>query len=221
MKYTHTLLAAAALACSGAVMAQTAGSWSASVGLTSLNPAVDSGNLSAPSLPNTKVGVNSNTQLTGAVNYMVTDNIAVSVPIGFGFKHEVTGAGAIAGAGKLADTKGLPITVLGQWRFMDAKAQWRPYLGAGLTYAKFYGTNGTAVLTALTNPGGPPTTLSFKSKLVPTIQLGAIVNLNEKWYLDVNYTKTFLTTTGSLSTGQTIDVKLNPSTVALGVGYKF
>lgn len=205
----------------GTALAQKAGGFSASIGVTQISPSVNSGNLSAPSLTGTQVGIGNNSQLSAAITYMVTDNIAVQVPISFGFKHDVTGTGAIAGVGKLADTKALPITVLGQYRFMEANAAFRPYVGAGLTYAKFYNTNGTGVLTALTNPGGPGTGISFDSKLAPTIQLGAVFNVNEKWYLEAAYSKTFLKTRGNLTTGQTIDVKLDPSAFSFQVGYKF
>lgn len=215
------LAAVAVLAISGGALAQKAGSLSVSVGVTNLKPDVTSGDLSAPSLPGSKVDVGGNTQLTGAVNYMVTDNINVHVPLGFGFKHNVTGAGAIAGTGVIATTKALPITVIGQYRFMEANGKFRPYAGAGLSYARFYKETGTAVLTALTNPGGPATTLSFESKLAPTIQLGMIFNVNDKMYVDASYTKTFLSTKGTLSTGQTLETKLNPTGLTLQVGYKF
>ena len=212
--------AVAASGCSLAV-AQSAGSVSASIGLTQISPSVTSGNLSAPSLSGSQVSLNSNSQLTGAVNYMTTDNIAVHVPLSFGFKHDVTGSGAIAGVGKLADTKVLPITVIAQYRFMAANAAFRPYIGAGATYVKFYNTNGTGVLTALTNPGNVGTGVSFESKVAPTIQLGGIFNIDEKWYVEASYSKTFLSTRGTLTTGQTIDVKLDPSAYSFQVGYKF
>ncbi|MFM7332689.1 MAG: OmpW/AlkL family protein [Brachymonas sp.] len=221
MTKLNFILAAIVVASSTPTFAQKAGSWSASIGVTKIAPDVTSGNLSAPSLPSTKVDVGDNTQLTGAVNYSVTDDIVISVPLGFGFKHKVVGASAIAGVGTLATTKALPITVLGQYRFGAANATARPYVGAGLSYVKFYDTNSTAVLTALTNPGGPATTMRFESKFAPTIQLGLTYNINDKWYLDGNYTKTFLKTRGTLSTGQTLDAKLNPDGYTFQIGYKF
>jgi outer membrane protein len=220
MNFKPVFLAILALSAT-TVFAQKAGSWSASVGVTQIAPDVTSGNLTAPSLPGTKADVLSNTQLTGAVNYSYTDNFVVHLPIGFGFKHKVVGDGAIAGVGTIATTKALPITLIGQYRFMDANATFRPYVGAGLSYVKFYKTTGTGVLTAITNPGGPATTLSFESKFAPTIQLGATYNINDKWYLDASYTKTFLKTRGTLSTGQTLDSKLDPNGYTLQVGYKF
>ena len=204
---------------------QSAGSWSASVGVTHIAPSVDSGNLTSVPLhgtfSNTQVDVNSNTQLTGAVNYMATDHINLHLPLGMGFKHEVSGAGAIAGTGKLVETKALPITLIAQYRFMEANAVFRPYLGAGLSYVKFYKEKGTALLTALTNPGGAATGVSFESKLAPTFQLGGVFNLSDKWFLDASYCKTILKTRATLTTGQTIDVRLNPNSYTLQVGYKF
>ena len=221
MKYKTTIAFAALLAFSVSAFAQKAGSWSASAGITQIAPDVTSGNLSAPSLPGTQVDINSNTQITGAVNYAMSDNIVVSVPLGLGFKHKISGAGAIAGVGVIGTTKALPITLLGQYRFGEANAKFRPFVGAGLSYVVFYKEKGTNVLTALTNPGGPATTLSFKDKLAPTIQIGAVYNINERWYVEGNYTKTFLKTVGTLSTGQTLSTKLDPNGYTFQVGYKF
>ncbi len=215
------LIALAAASTCGLATAQKAGGISASVGFTQISPSVNSGNLSAPSLPGTQVGVTNNSQLTLAFNYALTDNLMLHLPIGMGFKHDINGTGTIAGVGKLGDTKALPITLIGQYRFLDANAAFRPYIGAGASYVKFYNTNGTGVLTALTNPGGPATGLSFESKFAPTLQLGGVYNLNEKWYVEASYSKTFISTRGTLTTGQTIDVKLDPSAYSFQVGYKY
>jgi outer membrane protein len=212
---------AAALFSGQAALAQKAGTVSVSIGATRIAPSVSSENLTAPSLPNTKVDVNSDTQVTGAVNYMVTDAIAIHIPLGYGFKHEITGDGAIRGVGKLAETKALPITAIAQYRFLDANATFRPFVGAGVSYVRFYNEKGTGVLTAITNPGGPGTSVKFDSKLAPTFELGALFNINEKWYLEASYAKTLLKTRGTLSTGQTIDVKLDPNAYTFQIGYKF
>ncbi len=217
----HHLLALLALAACDHAMAQKAGSFSASIGVTNLAPSVSSGNLTAPSLPGTQATINENTQLTANLSYMLSDNWAVAVPLGYGFKHDVTGTGAIAGAGVIATTKALPITVLLQYHFMDPGNAWRPYVGAGYTYAKLYDTQGTATLTALTNPGGAATTASFESKSAVTLQLGVLINVKDRWFVDLAYTKTKLSTRGTLSTGQTLDMKLDPSTFTVGLGYRF
>jgi outer membrane protein len=216
----HWLAAATlALAAGGAAHAQQAGRWIAQIGVTNISPDVDSGNLTAPSLPGTKVDIKSDTQLSGAVVYMMTDHWAIDVPLALPFKHDIVGAGAIAGVGKLGDVKALPITVLAQYRFGAPDAKVRPYLAAGPTYAKFYHERSTGTLSALT--AGSPTTLTVESKLGLTVEAGASFMLNERWSLDAAIAKTFLKTKTSLSTGQTIDTRLDPTSVMVSVGYLF
>lgn len=226
MNPSQKLFIAAALAVSSVYgFAQQAGTWSVSAGVTRIAPSVNSGSLSAPSgtgvIQDAKVDVSSSSRLTAAVNYMVTDHISLHLPLGLGFRHDVSGAGVLAGVGTVADTRALPITLIAQYRFLDADARFRPYLGAGLSYVKFYKERGTALLTALTNPGGPATSVSFKSKFAPALQLGGIFNLDKKWFVEASYTKTFLKTRGTLSTNQTIDVGLDPDCFTLQLGYKF
>lgn len=223
MKTTMKLVAACALlACGTAVFAQSAESVLVRAGATTITPNVDSGWLTAPSLAATTVSVGASTRMTGGITYMVSDNLAVDVPLGLGFQHDISGDGAILGAGKIGDVKALPVTALAQWRFMDAKSTFRPYVGAGLTYAAFYGAKSTSTLTAITG-GTPanPTTLAVNSKWTMSVQLGASVQLGGGWFVDANYVYTPLSTRTTLSTGQTLDAKLNPSAVSFAIGMKF
>lgn len=219
MKTQLRCIAAVLALGAGAAQAQQAGSWLARVGATNINPHVTSGDLTAPSLPGTKADIDDSTQLSGGITYMLTDNWAVDVPLALPFKHTLVGDGAIAGAGKLGDVRALPVTVLGQYRFGAADAQFRPYVGAGATYAKFYRERSTGVLSALT--GGSPTTFSVDSKLGLTIQAGLNYMINERWFVDGMIAKTFLKTRTHLSTGQTLDTKLDPITLSFGVGMRF
>ncbi len=204
-----------------AAHAQTAGTWSVRAGATNIAPDVNSGNLSAPSLPGSKTDVKSASQLSGGVTYMYTDNFAVDLPLSLPFRHDLVGAGALAGVGKIGDVKVLPITVFGQYRFLEAQAQFRPYVGLGVTYANFFGERGSGTLTGLTNPGGTPTRLSIDDRWGLTPQIGLVGRINERWFFDVSVAKTYLKTRNTLSTGQTLDIKLDPLSVSLGVGMRF
>ncbi len=217
-----TVVMACGLLAAGAAQAQTAGTLLLRAGVTQIRPNVDSGDLTAPALGGTQADIRASTRLSGGVAYMLTDHFAVDVPLAVPFKHEIVGDGAIAGVGKIGEVRSLPITVMGQYRFLDAKAPLRPYVGAGLTYAKFYKAKSTAALSALTG-GTPsmPTTLSVESKLAATVQLGVSYAFNEHWFADATVLHTFLKTRTTLSTGQTLDTKVDPDTVALTVGYMF
>ena len=219
---TKLLLIPALLACAAAAQAQSAGSILIRGGATTITPNVSSGDLTPPSLAGTKSAIGSSTRLSGGITYMLDNNIAIDLPLAVPFEHDITGDGAIAGAGKIGTVKALPATLLVQWRFMEPKATVRPYVGAGLTYAAFYGARSTSTLTAISG-GTPsnPTTLSVESKWAASLQLGASVQIGGGWFLDANYTYTPLSTRTTLSSGQTLDAKLDPSSVSLTVGIKF
>jgi outer membrane protein len=219
-KFALLALLASSVAASAA-HAQSAGSWSIRGGVTNISPDVTSGNLSAPSLPGTKTDVKSATQVSGGITYMYTDHFGVDLPLALPFRHDLVGAGAIAGVGKIGDVKVLPITVFGQYRFLEAQARFRPYVGLGLTYANFFAERGSGTLTGLTNPGGTPTRLSIDDRWGLTPQLGLVGRINERWFFDVNVAKTYIKTRNTLSTGQTLDLKLDPVTVSVGVGMRF
>jgi len=218
-----TLLAtlSATLMCAGAAQAQQAGSWLVRVGATSVMPQVKSGELSTPAPPNTRIDAGSSTVLAGGVSHMLTDHWSVDIPLALPFKNTIEGAGAISGSGELGEVQVVPITGFLQYRFREASAPWRPYLGAGLTYANFIQETGNGTLTGLTNPGGPPTTLKLKDKLGLSVQAGLTWQVAPKVFVEGLVGYTFLRTRATLNTGQTIDLRLNPVSLGLYVGYRY
>ena len=222
MKNTVKLLGCALLLCASArVMAQEAGTYMVKVGYAHFDPIVGSGALSAPSLPGTTVDVGTANTGIFTLAYMFTDHWSAEIYGGVPVKHDMYGAGAIRGVGVIGTVKQLPPTLFGQYRFLESSAAFRPYLGLGLTYAKFEDETGSAALTALTNPGGPGTTFSVQSAWGITPQIGFSAAINKKWYLDFSVNKSIIKTTTNLSTGQTVDTTLNPVVTQLSVGYRF
>jgi outer membrane protein len=218
-------VAAAAMLAAGSVCAQSAGTWMVRAGATTMTPVGPSGCMTAPDYGDgpgcTRSEVSSATQLAGGVTYMYTDNISLDVPLALPFKHDLIGAGSMQGAGKLGEVQALPMTVFLQYRFLEAKAKFRPYVGLGLTYAYFSKEQGSYHLTQTTNPGGPATSFTVDSKFIMTPQIGATLALNDKWFVDVFYSKSKLNTTTHFSTGQTMGADLDPAAYGIAVGYKF
>ena len=218
-----TFLALACLCTIGAAHAQAAGSWLIQGGLTRIAPDVSSGNLSAPSPAGTQVDVGSDTRLTAQLTYVYNQNWAVAVPLGTGFKHKLYGAGAISGTGQIGTVSALPISVFGQYRFGESNDKVRPYAMLGLSYVRFHDAAGSAALNGLNpaNPVGGSTGLSVDSRWALSPGLGLSVQLDDKWFVDVSWAKTYLKTTTTLSTGQTIETTLDPVSIKFGVGYRF
>jgi len=226
MKPQLKFIAAAALCIAGSSFAQTAGTWMVRAGAANITPSVTSGCLSAPDFGDgptgcTKSDVGADTQLAGGITYMLTNNVAIDVPVALPFKHKIIGAGSMAGSGDLGEVQALPITLFVQYRFMEPSAKFRPYIGLGATYAYFFNAQGSGRLTATTNPGGPPTKLTVDSKFILTPQIGATLALNDKWFVDVSYSKSKLSTTTNMSTGQKMNVDLDPASYSIAIGYKF
>jgi outer membrane protein len=231
MKTPVKFLAAAALLTAGSAFAQTAGTWMVRAGVTTISPQVSSGCLSAPdfgdlgaggALGCTRSDVSSDTQPSGGITYMLTDNIAVDVPVALPFKHKLIGQGSLAGAGEVGEVQALPFVVFLQYRFLDASAKFRPYIGLGATYAYFFNEQGSGKLTATTNPGSvTPTTFKTDAKFVLTPQIGATIAVNDKWFVDLHFSKSNLSTTTTFSTGQHIDIALDPTSYGIDVGFKF
>ena len=213
---------AAIMATTGhAALAQSAGTWLVKGGFNGIAPAVKSGDLSAPSLPRSQIDVTSANSLIATATYLLTNNASVEFVAGLPYKHDIQGAGSLAGVGKLGSIKQIVPTVFAQYRFMAPTATARPYLGMGLTYAYFYGAEGSAALTALTNPGGPATRLSSTSGFGLSPQAGLSIQLHERWYLDAALAKTFLKNSSTLSTGQKIETTLNPISTSVSIAYRF
>jgi outer membrane protein len=210
------------LACAATAHAQTAGTWMVRAGATTITPNVASGDLSPPSLAGSKAAIGNSTRFSGGITYMFNDNISFDLPVAVPFQHDISGDGAVAGVGKIADVKAAPVTLLAQWRFMEATSAFRPFVGLGITYASFYGARTNSTLTAITggNPSNP-TTISIDSKWAATVQLGATMAIDSKWYVEAAYTFTPLSTRATFSSGQTQDIRLDPSSVSLAVGYRF
>ncbi len=228
MKNQLKFLALAAALTAGSVYAQTAGTWMARAGVAKLTPANPSENLSAPSLyivgtnTGTQVNTGEASQIAGGITYMVTDNVSVDLPLALPFKHALYGAGATEGVGQIGEVQALPVTLFLQYRFMEAAAKVRPYVGLGVTYAYFFNEQGSGTLTRLTG-GTPsnPTKLTVESKFTVTPEIGVTVAIDEKWFVDMFYSKAKLTTQSRLSTGQTVNAALDPTFVGVSVGYKF
>ena len=215
------LVATAALCGAGAVHAQAAGDVMVQLGWNKIMPKVKSSDLSAPSLPGSQINIKSASALFATATYMITDDISVEALGGLPYKHDIEGAGAVSGVGKIGSIHQISPTVLLQYRFLAADGPFRPYVGAGPTFAKFYGTKGSAALTAVTDPGGPATTIGGDTEWGGTLQAGANYKIDKHWFLDAAVLKTFINTKASLSTGQETRARLNPVSINASIGYTF
>ena len=215
------LVAVAAMCGAGAAHAQVAGDVMIQLGWDKIMPKVKSGDLSPSPVPGAKIDIKSASALFLTATYMITNDLSIEVLGGLPYKHDVVGAGSMSGLGKVGSVHQIAPTVLLQYRFLPADAPFRPYVGAGPTFAKFYDAKGSPTLTAVTNPGGPPTTISTDSAWGGTLQAGANWKFDKHWFIDASILKTFIKTKATLSTGQSASARLDPVAINASVGYTF
>lgn len=218
MKFLQIVFFSGLAAVASHATAQSEGTWSAKAGYNQFRPQVKSGDITG--VPGAKVDVDKGGSVFGSVSYMVTDNISGEFAFGVPPKLDIKGDGVIAQAGKIADTKVWSPILMAQYRFGNASSMFRPYVGVGATYVKFTDVETTPILSLLTNPGGS-TSASIDSAWGAVAQLGITYKFGEKWFLDASIIPMRLKSTAHLSTGQKVDVRVNPILVNFGVGLRF
>lgn len=136
-------------------------------------------------------------------SYFVTDNIAFEL-IAATTRHNVSIPGASLGKVSL-----LPPTLTVQYHFMP-KAQFSPYVGAGLNYTFFYNVD-----------HGDVSSLKYDNHIGYALQAGVDYALGGNWSLNADVKKIFLKTDVSVNGGPGIRATIDPWIVGLGVGYRF
>jgi outer membrane protein len=171
-----------------------------------------------PTFPAGSVGVGYSVMPEIDFTYMATDNIGFEL-IAATTRHGLSGQGSLSGLPDLGHTWVLPPTLTVQYHFAPA-AKVRPYVGAGLNYTIFYGEGTSAELTSAIGR----THLGLSNSFGWAAQAGMDFDLNEKFFLNVDVKYIDMSTKATLTTGalvNTVDVKINPIVVGVGIGMKF
>jgi len=185
------------------------GDWLVRAGLGHVAPNDKSGDLSG--VAGGKVAVDSATNLAVNFTYMWTDNVGVELLGALPFTHDINGAGVLSGAGKVADTKELPPTLILLYNF-SPKSNVRPYAGAGLNYTKFFGEKTTGALAG--------TSIDLKSSTGLALEAGMDVDIGKDTFFNVSLWRIDIDTQATTALG-TVDVTIDPWVLFVGVGRRF
>lgn len=146
--------------------------------------------------------------------YFFTDNIAAELILGTA-KHDVKAVATAAGDIDLGSVWLLPPTLTLQYHFTGLPV--KPYLGTGINYTIFYGIDEGPVADAV----------QYDNAVGFALQGGFDYPLNDKWFLNLDVKKIFLSTDATVFANTALgavvgaDVKINPWLIGLGVGMKF
>ncbi|WP_299117302.1 OmpW family outer membrane protein [uncultured Winogradskyella sp.] len=105
----------------------------------------------------------------------------------------------------------LPPTLNLQYHFYADN--FKPYVGAGVNYTFFYGVD-----------EGDVEGMDYENTFGFSLQTGVDYNLNDKWFLNLDIKKLFLSTDVDVDTGEgelPVEVDIDPLIIGVGVGMKF
>ncbi|MCW3847659.1 OmpW family protein [Sphingomonas sp. LB-2] len=150
--------------------------------------------------------------------YFVTRHIGAELILAT-TKHNVNGAGSIAGLGRIASSRVLPPTLTLQYHFAPGGAV-HPYVGAGVNYTIFYSEKATSSL----NTALGATTIDMEDSAGYALQAGVDIDVGHNLFINADVKYIDMDTTATLRSGatvRTLDVSIDPIVASVGVGVKF
>lgn len=180
------------------------GAWLVRGRAVSIEPANKS---SGSPLPADAISVSSKVIPEADISYFFTPNIAAELILTYPQKHNVS----VSGLGTVGSFKQLPPTLTAQYHFLP-EGRFSPYVGVGVNYTRITDVDLSAV--------SPTATLSNSSTGL-ALQLGANINLDKSWSLNLDVKKIQLRTDLSIDGDKISTIKVDPWLFGVGVGYRF
>ena len=152
--------------------------------------------------------------------WMATNSIGIGVLAAWPFDHDIKGAGALAAAGTVGDTKHLPPTVTVQYHF-DSGSNLHPFVGAGINYTNFFDEGTTGALAGASLDLDDSWGLAGEIGVDYALQNNWLVSA-QLWYIDIDTDATIANSPipGTVANGS-YKVEIDPWVFMVGVGKKF
>lgn len=246
MKISTLTLTAVATLFAGSAGAQT---YTVKVGGAYIVPNATSSDFSgslpngASARPGVSLAVQSKATLMLSIERAINDNLGVELVLGWPPKHDVklkvsdaTRAAAANGSNpyrgldqhfvdyadqNVATVKQMAPTLFFNYKFGEASAACRPYLGLGVNYTKMDATLTTAGEALYS---GVPMTQKLTSSIAPAVQAGVAYKIDRTWSVNMGVVSTFVSSTLTVTgNGRTHTAKFDftPVVYTASVGYSF
>jgi outer membrane protein len=193
------LLASMAAIATPAAQAQESGQWIWRVGVHSVQPKSDNGDL---------VTVDSAATLTFNATYLFTPNWGIEVLAALPFSHDIN----LIDGDKVAETKHLPPTVSLQYHF-NPNGSVRPYIGAGLNYTLFFSEKTSGALAGAE--------LKLDPSFGPAAQVGIDIAINADWAINVDARWMDIDTDAEVNGVDLGTVAIDPYAFGVSIGRRF
>lgn len=145
------------------------------------------------------------------ITYFFNPNVAAELILTVPQKHDVTVGGAAVGT-----FKHLPPTLTVQYHFTQIQG-YKPYVGAGVNYTKIMGVHLEPAAAAL---GVGKVDLDNDSVGL-ALQAGVDIPIDQNWSFNVDIKRVNLKTRVYADGNSVGTLKLNPTLIGVGLGYRF
>lgn len=224
---TLAVSAALALAASGAYAAD-AGPNDVRVGAYFVHFDAHADNISGPYTPaGLNVHVDSIVTLYLAYVRSLSEHFQAEFAVGYPPLTKTEGRGpATLGSvpynGQVISTaRWLSPSLLLEYVFGSASSRFRPYVGVGVNYTKFFARQSTAAGNAAS---GGPTSISLPASVGPAATVGLSYEITDRWHVYASYSVAQVNTKLKANTAgivRTSEVHFWPNAVVLSAGYSF
>ena len=145
------------------------------------------------------------------VSYFVTDHIAIEGEAGV-THNSLTARDTALGTVNVGKVWGAPVIALLQYHLLPRR-RWNPYVGVGVGFLGYFDSQPA---------GGLVQQLSVRSEVGAVFQGGIDVQIDDRWYGNLDIKKLLVKSYASVDDGAiTSSGHLNPLIVGLGIGYRF
>jgi outer membrane protein len=189
---------------------------------------VDATDITGPYVP-PGVGISVNDVTTAYLAYVRTLSTHFNLELAIGWPPltETVGRGpATLGSvpynGQVISTaRWFAPTLLFNYVFGDEKSKWRPYVGAGINYTRFYSRQSTEAGNAAS---GGPTQISLPASVGPAVTAGLGYHPSEHWGFYASYSISQVSTKLTADTAgviRTSHINFWPHALVVSAGYSF
>lgn len=178
-------------------------------------------------VPGLNTRINSTTTLYFAYVRTLSRHFQLELALGWPPVTHAVGKGPAAvgsvpyNGQQIATIRWLSPTALLEYNFFGPRARWRPFVGIGVNYTRFYDRQITAAGAAVS---GGPTSISLPVSVGPAVTAGVTYHWTDRWDFTASYSVAQVNSTLTTDTAGVIrssKVHFWPNTVVVSVGYAF
>ena len=122
---------------------------------------------------------------------------------------------------QIASIRWFSPTALLEYSFFSPQSTWRPFVGIGVNYTRFFSRQITAAGAAVS---GGPTSISLPASVGPAVTGGVLYRLNARWHVVASYSVAQVNsrlTTDTAGVLRSSKIHFWPNAVVISVGYSF